>query len=322
MADIHLKYIDSVYAQVLCEESVRRELAETLTYYAEGYKFSPKYKFGNWDGKISLIKANNIVYAGLAQRIKKFADANKYTFEFDDQFLYESISIHEIEEFVKTLNVPAKYESRDYQIKSVQKCLQAGRRTLISPTSSGKSFMIYLIMQWYKKKTLLIVPTIGLVEQMSQDFIDYGYEGRMHLSTSGLSKSNNIPADVVITTWQSLENGKTKMPKDWYDQFEVVFGDECFVKDSQVLTPDGYKNIQDLKENDIIINYCEKSKTFKQDIVVTLHKNLIMTSLETVYHLEFDNGKTIDVTGNHKFLTNLGWIRADELTEDHEIINT
>ena len=40
-----------------------------------------------------------------------------------------------------------------------------------------------------------------------------------------------------------------------------------------------------------------------------------------MYELEFDNGIKIQVTGNHKFLTNLGWCRADELTISHEIIN-
>lgn len=34
----------------------------------------------------------------------------------------------------------------------------------------------------------------------------------------------NIP---VITTWQALDNGRTKIHKSWYDQFEVVFGDEA-----------------------------------------------------------------------------------------------
>ena len=46
-------------------------------------------------------------------------------------------------------------------------------------------------------------------------------------SIDGLNKSKDIKADIVITTWQSLENGKTKIPKAWYQQFGVVFGDEA-----------------------------------------------------------------------------------------------
>ena len=40
-----------------------------------------------------------------------------------------------------------------------------------------------------------------------------------------------------------------------------------------------------------------------------------------MYELRFDNGSTIRVTGNHKFLTDHGWHRADELTTDHKIIS-
>jgi len=88
--------------------------------------------------------------------------------------------------------------------------------------------MIYILMRWYQKhKGLIIVPTIGLVNQMESDFREYGYTGDIHMSTQGLSKSNNIECDMVITTWQSLNNGKNKMPKPWYQQFGVVFGDEA-----------------------------------------------------------------------------------------------
>jgi intein/homing endonuclease len=40
-----------------------------------------------------------------------------------------------------------------------------------------------------------------------------------------------------------------------------------------------------------------------------------------MYEIQFDNGTVLEVTGNHKFLTDTGWVRADELTENHNIIN-
>jgi superfamily II DNA or RNA helicase len=182
-----------------------------------------------WDGKIRLL--NNLsatVYGGLAQRIKKFCDARGYTLTFDNELVYDSVSEYELTEFIKTLNIPEKYQIRDYQFKAILKCIRSGRRTLVSPTSSGKSLMIYIIMRWYQQhKGLIIVPTIGLVGQMESDFRDYGYLGDIHVSTGGLSKSNDIPAELVITTWQSLNNGKNKMPKQWYTQFGCVFGDEA-----------------------------------------------------------------------------------------------
>jgi hypothetical protein len=100
-----------------------------------------------------------------------------------------------------------------------------------------------------------------------------------------------------------------------------VIVDECFDGNSRVLTPSGYVPIRDIKPGDIVVNYSEKNKQFKTDTVIKQHINLPKSSSEDMYELEFDNGVKIKVTGNHKFLTNLGWIRADELTENYEIIN-
>ena len=101
----------------------------------------------------------------------------------------------------------------------------------------------------------------------------------------------------------------------------LVMVDECFSGDSKVLTTTGYKAIKDIQQGDKVINYSEPTKEFKVDTVIKQHKNLTNSHSEKMYELEFDNGIKIQVTGNHKFLTNLGWCRADELTISHEIIN-
>lgn len=229
MADIHLQYVNDVHIKIVAEPSIMMELSDHFTFFADNYKFHPKFKAKMWDGKIRLVNMmSGYVYAGLAKRIKKFCDLRDYTITFDNELLYDNVSEFELKKFMDSLNIPAKYESRSYQYESILKCIRTGRRTLLSPTSSGKSLMIYVITQWYKKhKALIIVPTIGLVSQMASDFREYGYEGEIHCSTDKLSKSNDIPADMVITTWQSLNNGKTKMPKQWYEQFGIVFGDEA-----------------------------------------------------------------------------------------------
>lgn len=225
MSNVHLKYLNHTYVQVVAERGILSELADHLTYKAENYRFHPKYKARIWDGNISLVnRTTGVCYFGLSQRIKKFCEQRNYKFTFDDQLYHSNVSVKEIEDFVKELKLPAWVETRDYQIDAVVKCIRSGRRTLVSPTGSGKSLMIFFLTQWYKKKTLIIVPTIGLVTQMKSDFESYGYKDKIHVSTDGLSKNFNIPEDIVITTWQSLDN---KVNKKWYDQFQVVVGDEC-----------------------------------------------------------------------------------------------
>lgn len=236
MSDVHIKYTNDVYCQVVAERSILAELADTLTWKAENYRFHPKYKAKVWDGNISLLnRFTGVCYIGLAQRIKKFCDNRNYSFSFDDELLHDNISVKQVEDMIAELNLPDWIEIRDYQVDAVVKCLRSRRRTLISPTGSGKSLMIYFINQWYKEKTLIIVPTIGLVAQMQKDFESYGFTGRIHTSIEGLSKDLDIPADVVITTWQSLDNGKSKVNKRWYDQFKLVIGDECHGAKAKVL---------------------------------------------------------------------------------------
>ena len=58
---------------------------------------------------------------------------------------------------------------------------------------------------------------------MHSDFLEYGWsEGAMHKIYSGKDK-NVQNAACVITTWQSIH----RLPKDWFQQFGCVIGDEC-----------------------------------------------------------------------------------------------
>lgn len=228
MSQVHLKFLTHTHCQIVTDKGTLMELADALTWKAENYRFHPKYKARIWDGNISLVnRVTGVCYVGLAQRIKKFCDQRQYNFSFDPELYHDNISVKEVEDMIDSLDLPDWVEIRDYQVDAVVKCLRSRRRTLVSPTGSGKSLMIYFISQWYKQKTLIIVPTIGLVSQMKSDLESYGFKGVIHVSTGGLSKDFDIPADIVITTWQSLDNGKSKVNKKWYDQFKVVIGDEC-----------------------------------------------------------------------------------------------
>jgi replicative superfamily II helicase len=56
--------------------------------------------------------------------------------------------------------------------------IQYKRAILLSPTGSGKSFIMYLthalVLSESDEKSLIIVPTTSLVEQLYSDFKDYG----------------------------------------------------------------------------------------------------------------------------------------------------
>ena len=173
-------------------------------------------------------------------------------------------------------------------------------------------------------RSIVIVPNKSLVTQTEEDYKVLNLDAGVYF---GDRKEYNKTH--TICTWQSLNNllkntkngvGDAEIG-DFVDGVVCIMVDECFNGDSKVLTPTGYMPIRDIREGDRVINYSEKDKEFKVDTVIKQHKNLTISSTERMYELEFDNGTKIKVTGNHKFLTNFGWCRADELSEKHEIIN-
>ena len=87
--------------------------------------------------------------------------------------------------------------------------------------------MIYSITRYYTEKklsTLIVVPTTSLVEQMYKDFEDYGWNAEKYCYKVYAGREKyNIDNPVVITTWQSIY----KEPVKWFDQFDVVIGDEA-----------------------------------------------------------------------------------------------
>ena len=100
--------------------------------------------------------------------------------------------------------------------------------------------MIYCLLRYYDmiipkdKKILIVVPTIGLVNQLLNDFKDYtqdkwNVDNEVHTIFSG--KDKKTMKKIVVSTWQSLYN----MPKEYFDEFSVVFGDECHLFKSKSL---------------------------------------------------------------------------------------
>ena len=119
------------------------------------------------------IKTNKI-YIGLLPYIDEFCKERGFEFEGVEEVLGVKERQPELDEFVKGLDLP--FEPRGYQLEALKSSVQYGRQLLLSPTASGKSLIIYMLARYYNKKTIIIVPTTSLVEQMTKDFIDYGYK--------------------------------------------------------------------------------------------------------------------------------------------------
>ena len=222
------------------ESSTSQELTEFFTFEVPGAKFMPMYRNRMWDGKIRLFSpVTGEIYVGLLQYIKKFCKQNnvKYTIE-EDVENDRNIILSDVRNFVRSLKLKTKDKTikvRDYQIEAVRLALSRNRCLLVSPTASGKSLIIYILVRYYHMmglKTLILVPTTSLVEQMYSDFQDYGWSSGTYCQKIYQGYDRAVTKDVVISTWQSIY----KMTKKYFEEFGCVIGDEAHFFKAKSLT--------------------------------------------------------------------------------------
>ncbi len=223
---------------ISCERHIAQELNEFFAFQVPGFQFMPQYRNKMWDGKIRLfnIKTQQL-YLGLYDHLMKFAMQRQYVVKSDVVSITPTsgLSDENIADFFKALNLHCKNKPiipRDYQIKSFTHCVKKERALLLSPTSSGKSLVIYSLIRWHQNfldndKILILVPTTNLVTQMYNDFLDYSshdkWDGKSqcHMIYSGRDKKTD--KQIVISTWQSL----FRLGTPFFKQFGMVVGDEA-----------------------------------------------------------------------------------------------
>lgn len=231
-----LTKVNASYFKVQGEAGQLRELQEELTFEVENIEFmkrkNPKLKY--WDGTIKLFNLRKkMLYAGHLELFKTFCKERDYAYTIDDYDL-PGVDKTEVMRFLKDFTFPAHLnkEQLAYQIKAFSRCVMDGRRTILSPTGSGKSYIIYLLTQWYRGlKILITVPTVGLVEQMKNDLLSYGVsEDEIYCISAGIDK---VPGSgITISTWQSIY----KEGADFFNVFEVAIGDEVHLYEAKSLS--------------------------------------------------------------------------------------
>ncbi len=228
---VYVSKIDDVYIKVNAEFGIRQELTEYFTFMVPGAKFMPSYRNKMWDGKIRLYNnKNKQLYAGLVPYVDQFAKERNYSVTFDDTVDKEEVfAQNDASEWIGTLNLPLT--PRGYQVDAFIHAVRNNRAMLLSPTASGKSLIIHLLLQWYGVKSLVIVPTTSLVLQMQKDLISYGANpDDIHIVMAGKEKDSDAP--IVISTWQSIYN----LNKKYFAQYELCIGDEAHQFKAKSLT--------------------------------------------------------------------------------------
>ena len=241
---VSIEKLDEVYVRVFSDAGIEQELCDFFTYEYPGARFTPQYRARLWDGKVRLYdQIRKTLYLGLISYVEEFCIRNGYEVQYKNVVKVEHDLTHEdIEDYARSLTPMGRgkpIEIRDYQIEAVRSALNKERTLLLSPTASGKSFIIYTTMRKHldeHRKCIIIVPTTSLVEQLYADFQDYssanGWDTSLHCQKLYSGFSKDFTKEVLITTWQSIY----LQPKAWFKQFDVIFGDEAHQFKAKSLT--------------------------------------------------------------------------------------
>ena len=222
------------------EPSVAAELNDFFTFEVPGFKYMPAYRSKMWDGKIRLYNiVTGEIYVGLLPYIEEYLKNNGETYELETGVRSErTVAGSVVQGFIRGLRPTLdgkRIEVRDYQIDAIAHAIATNRSLLISPTASGKSLIIYCLIRYYQMmelKTLILVPTTSLVEQMYKDFEDYGWSSETYCQKIYQGHDKKVTKDVVISTWQSIH----RMPRQYFRAFGCVIGDEAHLFKAKSLT--------------------------------------------------------------------------------------
>jgi len=232
---------DHSHFMVEAHPAQENELREYFSFFVPGHKFMPAFKRKVWDGKVKLFNSvTKQMNVGLYSHLRRFCADRFYKLEILEHEVYgipsakDDVDHPTLVKFLSSLGSP--YEPRDYQYKAIAHGIENYRSILLSPTGSGKSFIIYNLMRYALEATdgniLVIVPTTSLVEQMYKDFEDYGYDVDKYCHRIYSGKEKVTDKRIIISTWQSIY----KFGHEWFEQFETVFGDEVHLFKAKSLT--------------------------------------------------------------------------------------
>ena len=232
--ELTLKPVNETYVKVLCDDALAYELQDKYSSFAKNYQHDWRFKKKRWDGKIRAFSAAaRLLPKGLIRTTLEWAEKRGHVVFDETAYERPALTDEQIQKFISAVTLGEDIEERDYQINCFRKSIEDDRWLFLAATSSGKSYSIYLTTAWHvarRRKVLIIVPRTGLVRQMAKEF-DFYSDGKMTVSQimSGADKTN---LDwVTVSTWQSL----AKMPKGYFEQFDVVFGDEVHMFEAKSL---------------------------------------------------------------------------------------
>lgn len=214
------------------------EIKPFFSFRPQGYQFMPKYRWGQWDGWIYLLKRDRVP-SGLFRAMMPKIEA-ELGIRFEIQF-----------ELFRLNYLPQEVpEARPMQVECVEamkKASQEGGGLVIAATGIGKTFLSGLYFKMFTGVGVFVVDELTLLYQAKAEL-----EGVLKEEVGVVGDSEYTPRRITVATIQTLgKHRKQKQIQEWFERIEVIIYDEfhCFPGNVEVLTETGYISIEEIVKN-------------------------------------------------------------------------
>ncbi|WP_239233766.1 DEAD/DEAH box helicase family protein [Thermococcus chitonophagus] len=180
------------------------------TIRVEGQGYVPHAK---WDPRCKCYRALGYRYRDIVEFL------TQENIEFEDHVFENAIPSPVYDE--------VEFELRDYQVEAVEKWMKEKKGIIVLPTGSGKTIIAMEIIRRLSLSTLVVVPTLALLEQWKERLSIFGEVGEF----SGKKKELK---PITVTTYDSAYINAEILG----DKFFLIVFDEC-----HHLPSEAYRNI-------------------------------------------------------------------------------
>ena len=205
----HITIRDEVFCYITgLQPSDNEFLWKKFGIFKDGYFFAPKYKLGQWDGKIRFFEKTGKTYIRLLDDILELIVGWGYEIALHDERMpVEVVTARLTEDWFAKKGATFKGQPiliRPYQLEAVNNAIEYGDGFIEAGTGAGKSLMCAGLCDVYGSygyRTITVVPSTDLVNQTAVWYEICKMEVGIY---SGSEK--DISKQHVVATWQSLQN--------------------------------------------------------------------------------------------------------------------
>lgn len=224
-------------------------LDDGLSFYKEGYYFSPLYQNGMWDGKQHFFSVQTgRFYSGLISKAVTILRKNGHEVEVIGY--PEPKDIASIPQIILPHPKLGQIELRDYQLEAVHKILRYSRGVIQVATNGGKTeIMSGAIKAGDLRKGVVYVPRKELLQQTAKR-LSFALERNIGIVGDGVFQPDDITVAMFHTIAKRKKTPKLAKTIKFLKDAQFTFSDEC-----HCLSDDRYFNSVESTGGDIRVGF-------------------------------------------------------------------